>query len=1286
MNRRVFRVSALVALLLAAACAQERAGTSAPPAKAPVAMPDDVHGWVAHTDPRLGVPSFVWITRRDLPRFASATEAATLTARGLSRTFGLEREALEALGAPEIHDVGSGPIVAKFQQKVGDVEVFRGGLALALTRDFEPVSASGFVAPRLTGRDLPFSTPATAALDRAFTKMTGRPGAFTAIGDAHGYQRFQAPGLSQPARVKKVLYPVKDGELRLEPAWYVEVMIKRGGARSFVVSATSGEVLFENDLVRHDSFTYRVWASPQSKIPMDGPQGNDAAPHPTGRPDGLKLKYQPSSLVTLQNFPFSKNDPWLPADATVTTGNNVDTYADLSGLDGFDASDVRPDLTGPKAFDFTFDTSKGPKSTVAQSKAATTHLFYMVNFLHDWYYDAGFDEKSANHQLDNFGRGGRGGDPLLAEAQDFNGTNNADAATPADGGSPRIQMYLWSGVSPGEVKVLTPANIAGSKPTGTGGFGNDDFDITGSVVLAQDGQGADVADACEPLTNTVTGKIVLVHRGLCSFVQKAQNVQAAGGVAAIISNVATSAQPDTPPFMGGTASDVTIPVLSLALSDGKALEGNLAGGVTVQMKRSPQTDLDGALDSTVVAHEWGHVLSGRLVGNGNGLSTNQAGGLGEGWGDFSALMLLARDDDPLGAAGKNWAGVYPEASYATSGSGADYYFGIRPVPYSVDPTKDPLTFKHIENGVALPADVPISFGEDGSFNAEVHAAGEVWASMLWECYVALLRDTRFTFAEAQERMKRYLVASLKLTPNDPTFLEARDAVLAAAYATDEKDYRLFFEAFARRGAGVGAIAPAKDSASNAGVKESFLVGNDLTVEKVTIADDVVSCDKDGILDPGEIGTVSVTVRNSGVGALTATTMTLGSPIPLVFPDGERVSVGTLKPFERATIKLRVQVPDRAPPASAVTFEVQIDEPTLAQPRTIRVPLDVHVGADEAENADTTDRVDTTGTSWTTGGSGGKKWSRIAGTSGDGYWSVPDTVDVSDQRLTSAPFTIEGDTFGLAFSHRWSFRRSTRRNTDIDGGVVEVSTDGGKIWKDVAELGAVTDYNSKLDTAGRGDNPLKGRPAYGSKSPNYPKQWVRSTLTIKLPEKPESVQVRFRQGTGSGFVDSPGWDIDAVTLTGATSKPFWGYVAHADQCDPEGPTANAGAPKTLLARTIGILEGSGTSPQGLPLSFAWSQATGPDVPLREQFTPKLSFDTPDTQETKVLTFVLRTNDGSRLSPASKVDVTVLRNDPPVERFSIGGGCAQSGASPASAMGATLLGILGVAAARRRRRKG
>jgi MYXO-CTERM domain-containing protein len=697
------------------------------------------------------------------------------------------------------------------------------------------------------------------------------------------------------------------------------------------------------------------------------------------------------------------------------------------------------------------------------------------------------------------------------------------------------------------------------------------------------------------------------------------------------------------------------------------------------MKRQAQVDLDGALDSTIVAHEWGHVLSNRLVNDANGLNTNQSGGLGEGWGDFVALLLAARDDDPFGAAGKNWSGAYPLAGYAMSGSGADYYFGIRRVPYSVELTKDPLTFKHIESGVALPTTAPISFGEDGSTNSEVHSTGEVWATMLWECYVSLLRDGRYTFKQAQDRMKRYLVGGLKLTPPDPTLLEARDAMLAAAFASDEKDFRGFFEAFARRGAGVGAEGPPKDSGNNSGVKESYLVGNDVQVLKATITDDVISCDHDGILDDGEVGTIEIHLRNAGVGPLTETKLKVSSPVPMLFPEGDTTQVGTLKPFDSTKVKIRVSLAT-APAGKPLSIDVAVDDPSLALPRTIHVPIATHFDSDQSDAADNVDHVDTTGTSWTAAGSGGKKWSRTT-TTGDGWWTVPDQPEPADQKLTSAPFTVDGTQFTLQFRHRWSFRRSTRRNVDVDGGLIEISTDGGKLWKDISEV-AKPDYNTKIDTGGFGDNPLKGRPAYGNKSPGYPAQWVTSSLDVTLPSKPDQVQIRFRAGSGTGFAGAPGWEIDDIALLGISSKPFWGYLPHADACDPDGPTADAGQPKTVLARTLATLQGSGTHPKGLPINFVWSQAGGQPVELRGPATPTVSFDAPDTRENKTLTFVLRTNDGARLSPASKVDVTVVRNGPPVEQFSIGGGCSQSPSSAGWA--APLLGALAFLVARRRKK--
>jgi hypothetical protein len=116
--------------------------------------------------------------------------------------------------------------------------------------------------------------------------------------------------------------------------------------------------------------------------------------------------------------------------------------------------------------------------------------------------------------------------------------------------------------------------------------------------------------------------------------------------------------------------------------------------------------------------------------------------------------------------------------------------------------------------------------------------------------------------------------------------------------------------------------------------------------------------------------------------------------------------------------------------------------------------------------------------------------------------------------TTAPrFTIDGTTFELGFAHRWSFRISTRRVADFNGGVVEVTTDKGKTWTDISEYGTV-DCNTTLDE-GRGDNVLEGRRAYGNKSKGYPDQWVASRIKVDLKAHPEVVQIRFRHASGTG---------------------------------------------------------------------------------------------------------------------------------------------------------------------------
>jgi hypothetical protein len=326
---------------------------------------------------------------------------------------------------------------------------------------------------------------------------------------------------------------------------------------------------------------------------------------------------------------------------------------------------------------------------------------------------------------------------------------------------------------------------------------------------------------------------------------------------------------------------------------------------------------DGSLDTGIVSHEWGHVLSNRLIGNGNGLSNTQGRGMGEGWGDFVALLTIVRPEDATAASNPNWNGAFATGAFALSAPGNNaYYDGIRRYPYSSDLKKNPLTFKHIQDGTALPADPKPAFGADGASNSEVHNTGEIWASMLFECYTALLRDTgRLDFDQANRRMRDILVASLKLTPNAPTILEARDAVLAAAKVTDGKDFALCWEAFAKRGAGMGAKGPDRSTPGNRGVTESFMVGGDIEIASLKLDQSAADCDKDDVLDPGESGKLTITLRNVGARDLIDTSVTVTSNNPMVTVKGGALKAPKLEPYKTATLTVDVEMKRDAKPPS-----------------------------------------------------------------------------------------------------------------------------------------------------------------------------------------------------------------------------------------------------------------------------------------------------------------------------------------------------------------------------------
>jgi uncharacterized repeat protein (TIGR01451 family) len=1160
-------------------------------------------GSVVQSEPRFGVPTFLWTSNKRvstsraswLAAGAAHPEAAAARAvlADYAPLYGLADTDVADASVVAVHDRGTGPVLVKLHAQLGGIEIFGEELSVVMTRKLESVAISGYLTSAATppahpgGLAFGLAAPAVAAAAVAHLANTAVDASLVVpAGSRDGYDYFAlaaAAGvtLDEPLRVKRVYFHLPDG---LEAAYYVEVMAHTGAAPigtlsaggsplatveayAYVVSATTGQPLFRKNLTAdaHPSaprepnvftpalgFTYRVWADPVTGIPLDTPAGNAPAPKVVAAPDGAQATFVPTTDITLSSFPFSHSDPWLAPGATETNGNNVDAFLDLFSPDGLGVAkppadpptgDFRAQITASGQFLHTH-TPDGNGALAEGREGSIQQLFYDINFLHDWYYDSGFDEAAGNAQTSNYGRGGLQGDPINAEAQDFQGFSNANMTTGADGGRPRMRMYVFP--SPANmIDVQLPAATVGKKRIGISMSGPQTFDVTADIV-----QATFASSGCT-VTNAVAlaGKLAMFDYDdpVCSFSTRILRLTTLGVPGIIMVFTSAPASAGSVANITNFVTSLTKPVVTISWNTGQLIKTQLASAaVTARLYRA--ADRDGALDNQIVAHEWFHYVSNRLIGNGTGISTNMSAGMGEGWSDFNSLMLTVRADDTLTPSNTSFNGAYAIATYATSGVPFDgsanqgYYFGIRRYPYSTDLAKNPLTFGHIANGVALPGGPPLAFGADGASNAEVHNTGEVWATMLWECYAALLRDTlgatpRLTFQQAQDRMKHYLIAALEVTPMAPTFTEARDALLAVTLASDPSDYVAFRLAFARRGAGPLAVSPARASATNAGVVEDFSTGPELVVDSATLDDSLGSCDSDGVLDHGEYGRLTVTLRNIGTADLPATTATITSSSDAWYPEGNTLAVPAIAAAATGTASLRVAYLGDLTGIRQLDFTVDCADAHLVAP--LSAGFGFRTNTDETAAASATDTVEPLASAWTTGFDetfgNVAPWQRVAVSVLQHNWHVDDYKAGSDQYLIS-PVFIVGSTgaINLQFDHSWGFDFDVDAN--YDGGVVEMSVNGGAF----SDIGAPA-YTGTIVTYGGDVNPLQGRPGFVKDSPG--------TIHTSLDQSPGAgslVQIRFRAASDSSF-GAAGWTIDNIALLGVTNTPFATIVADDKAC-------------------------------------------------------------------------------------------------------------------------------------------
>ena len=338
----------------------------------------------------------------------------------------------------------------------------------------------------------------------------------------------------------------------------------------------------------------------------------------------------------------------------------------------------------------------------------------------------------------------------------------------------------------------------------------------------------------------------------------------------------------------------------------------------MQMYRfdGPTPDRSSGLDQDVLLHELTHGTSNRLHNNAFGLISNMSRGLGEGWSDFYARSLLS-------TAGEDVNGVYAMGGWVThsiiGGFTDNYYYGIRRFPRAVRTTvglnglpHDPLTFADIDQTQINLTDGAFPRGPIGSNTADqVHNMGEVWSGALFEVRARFI--TRLGFAVGNERILQFVTDGMKLDPANPSFLQARDSIIAAANAGGGTagDIADIWAGFAARG--MGLLAKITDPGGFD--PNGFGNGSTRVVENFNVPGNTV---------PGfSINDVTVAEGNAGTTSASFT-VTLANPpatetrVHVGTTDGTAVSTTTFSNAAAVTIP---SSGNAAPYPSAITVPV-----------------------------------------------------------------------------------------------------------------------------------------------------------------------------------------------------------------------------------------------------------------------------------------------------------------------------------------------------------------------------
>ena len=191
--------------------------------------------------------------------------------------------------------------------------------------------------------------------------------------------------------------------------------------------------------------------------------------------------------------------------------------------------------------------------------------------------------------------------------------------------------------------------------------------------------------------------------------------------------------------------------------------------------------------------------------------------------------------------------------------------------------------------------------------------------------------------------------------------------------------------------------------------------------------------------------------------------------------------------------------------------------------------------------------------------------------------IDDPAVVSDKRLDSLAFPIPpAHPLQLTFRQNFNLEASdVDPNLGFDGGVLEVSSDGGNTFHDILDAGGsfiIGGYNRTISTD-RG-SPIAGRQAWSGNSEGF------ITTVVNLPILSTGTRLRWRMAsdtTGSG----EGWRVDTINIAGCAPVPCQTPTARPRITPFPRPTR---PPRNLLAPSSADFDGVKPTPPPRPTPF------------------------------------------------------------------------------------------------------